>query len=617
MEKIKHPDDLYSVVQKKMDELEQFPTVITVPSGTCCLASGSHDVLIALNETLEKNKLGAKVRVRASGCQGFCEQEPMIVIEPGNIFYGHVKAEDIEEIVEETIIKKNIIDRLLYVDSITDNKIVKEIDIPFYKLQDRTILGQNRVLDPCDIEEYIAQGGYTALIKVIKELKPEEVIEEIKKSGLRGRGGGGFPTGRKWDECRKASGEIKYVICNADEGDPGAYMDRSILEGNPHAVLEGMLIGAYAIGAQHGYIYVRNEYPLAVKHSRIAVDKARELGLLGKDILGSGFDFDVEISRGGGAFVCGESSALMLSLEGKVGEPRPKDIHATEQGFKNMPTTLNNVETWANIPFIINKGSSWFAGKGTEKSKGTKVFALTGQIKNTGLVEIPMGVPLKTIVYDIGGGAKNGSRIKAVQTGGPSGGCLPVEKFDLPVDFEALSEAGSMVGSGGMVIMDDHSCMVDVAKYFLTFLQDESCGKCVPCRIGIDRMLEIITDITEGRGSMEQLELLEDVAETVAIGSLCALGKTAPNPVLSTLRYFRSEYDAHIKEKSCPSGVCRELIHYSIDKEKCNGCGLCLKACPNDAISGEKKEAHLIKDEVCVKCGICEEQCKFDAVIIT
>ena len=617
MEKIKLPDDLYAFAQKKKDELEQCPTVITVPSGTCCQASGSLAVLIALNEALEKKKLRARVRVRVSGCHGFCEQEPMVVIEPGSIFYSHVRPEDIEEIIEETIIKKNIIDRLLYVDSVTGNKIVKEIDIPFYKLQDRTILGQNKLLDPCDIEEYIAQGGYTAFIKVIKELNPEGVIEEIKKSGLRGRGGGGFPTGRKWELCRKADGETKYIICNADEGDPGAYMDRSVLEGNPHAILEGMLIGAYAVGAQQGYVYVRNEYPLAVKHSRIAVDKARELGLLGKNILGSGLDFDIEVSRGGGAFVCGESSALMMSLEGKVGEPRPKDIHTTDQGFKNMPTTLNNVETWANIPLIINKGSSLYAAKGTGKSKGTKIFALTGQIKNTGLVEVPMGIPLKTIIYDIGGGAQNGSRIKAVQTGGPSGGCLPVDKFDLPVDFEALSAAGSMVGSGGMVIMDDHSCMVDVAKYFLTFLQDESCGKCVPCRIGIDRMLEIITDITEGRGSMEQLELLEDVAETVAIGSLCALGKTAPNPVLSTLRYFRSEYKAHINEKMCPAGVCRELIHYSIDKENCTGCGLCLKACPHGAISGVKKEVHVINDEICVKCGICKEQCKNDAVIIT
>ena len=617
MEKINIPDTLKSFAQRKKSELEQYETVITVPSGTCCQAAGSLPVLLSLQKAVEKKKLQSKVRIRVSGCQGFCEQEPMVVIEPGGIFYGRVKPEDVKEIVEETVINKNIIDRLLYADPVSGKKVAKEEEIPFYKLQDRTILGENKFIDPCDIGEYIARGGYSAFVKVITTLSPDEVIAEVKTSGIRGRGGAGFPTWKKWEECRNAPGEIKYVICNADEGDPGAYMDRSVLEGNPHAILEGMLIGAFAVGATQGYIYVRNEYPLAVKNSRIATDQARELGLLGKNILGTGFDFDIHISRGGGAFVCGESSALMESVAGKVGEPKPKDVHATERGLFNLPTTLNNVETWANVPLIIKQGGAWFSSKGTEKSTGTKIFALTGKIKNTGLVEVPMGTTLRRIIYDIGGGPQGGAQIKAVQTGGPSGGCLPTLKFELPVDFEALSAAGSMVGSGGMVVMDDHSCMVDVAKYFLTFLQDESCGKCVPCRIGVDRMLEIITDISEGHGTMEQLDLLEEVSEAVAVGSLCGLGKTAPNPVLSTLRYFRHEYKEHIKNKRCSAGVCRELIHYSIDKEKCNGCGLCLKACPHGAVTGKKKKIHVINNELCNKCGICKEQCKFDAVILS
>ncbi|MCK4463009.1 MAG: 4Fe-4S binding protein, partial [Candidatus Omnitrophica bacterium] len=545
------------------------------------------------------------------------EQGPLMVIEPGNIFYCHIKPEDVPEIVSETLVNDKIIERLLYLDPISGKKISCERDIPFYKAQDRTVLGQNKLLDPCDINDYIGNGGYSALIKVLTSMKPNKVIEEVKKSGLRGRGGGGFPTGRKWEYCRAAEGKPKYVVCNADEGDPGAYMDRSVLEGNPHAVIEGMLIGAFAIGAEHGYIYVRNEYPLAVEHSKIAEQQAEELGLLGKNILGTDFSFDIKIARGGGAFVCGESTALMASLEGRVGEPRPKDIHTTDKGFMDLPTNLNNVETWANIPSIMNNGASWFAAKGTPKNKGTKIFALTGQIKNTGLVEVSMGISLRKIIYDIGGGSTTKKLIKAVQTGGPSGGCIPEKLFDLPVNFEVLAEAGSMVGSGGMVVMDESTCMVDVAKYFLKFLLDESCGKCVPCRIGLSRMLEIINDITEGRGTEEKLELLIDTAETVSIASLCALGKTAPNPVLSTIKYFRSEYEVHIKEKRCPAGVCRELIHYSIDKDKCKGCGLCLKACPHNAISGEKKKLHKIDDEKCQKCGICKEVCKFEAIKVS
>lgn len=600
---------------KKAREKNKVATLI-LSSGTCGQACGALRVVEVFKKELNKRKLKDRVRLRITGCHGFCEQEPLLVIEPGNIFYCHIKPEDVSEIVTMTLKQNKIIERLLYIDPVSGRKIIHEKDIPFYKAQDRTVLGQNKLVDPCDINDYIAGGGYSALIKVLTSRKPDEVIEEIKKSGLRGRGGGGFPTGKKWGYCREAQGKPKYVICNADEGDPGAYMDRSVLEGNPHLVVEGMLIGAFAIGAEYGYIYVRNEYPLAVEHSKIAIQQAEKLGLLGENILGTDFSFDLKIARGGGAFVCGESTALMAALEGKVGEPRPKDIHTTEKGYMDLPTNLNNVETWGNVPFIINRGASWFASKGTDKSKGTKIFALTGKIRNTGLVEVPMGTRLREIIYDIGGGPANGKKIKAVQTGGPSGGCLPEKLFDLPVDFEALTEAGSMVGSGGMVVMDEATCMVDVAKYFLKFLLDESCGKCVPCRIGLSRMLEIINDITEGKGTEEKLELLKDTAETVSMASLCALGKTAPNPVLSTIKYFPNEYEAHIKNKQCPAHVCRELIHYYIDEEECTGCGACLRACPHGAVRGEKKKAHRIDDDRCEKCGICIEQCKFSAVVI-
>jgi NADH-quinone oxidoreductase subunit F len=573
-------------------------------------------VIDAVKKELKKQKLGRKVAVRVTGCHGFCEQGPIMVLEPGNIFYCHLKPEDASEIVTKTLLKGEVIDRLLYTDPATSQKVQTEGDIWFYRAQDRQVLAQNRQVDPCSIEDYLDIEGYTALAKTLAELSPEAVIEKIKDSGLRGRGGGGFPTFRKWTECRSAPGDEKYVICNADEGDPGAYMDRSVLEGNPHLVLEGMMIGAFTVGAQQGYIYVRNEYPLAVKHVRTAVQQAKELGLLGENILGSDFSFDVEIARGGGAFVCGESTALMASLEGKVGEPLPKDVHTVKDGLRHKPTTLNNVETWANVPSIILNGASWFASKGTNGSKGTKIFALTGNVKNTGLVEVAMGTPLYNIVFNIGGGPNNGVGIKAVQTGGPSGGCLPVDKFDLPVDFEALYEAGSMVGSGGIVVMDNKTCMVDVAKYFLKFLLDESCGKCVPCRLGIDRMLEIVTDITEGRGRPEQIDLLKELAETVANTSLCGLGKTAPNPVLSTLKYFYKEYEAHINNKCCPAGVCQALIRYEIDDEKCKGCGICLEACPHGSIRGEKKKVHTIDQDTCQKCGICIEECNRNAITV-
>jgi len=609
--------ELEHLRERLREQRRSITTTVMVCGGPGCQASNCHAVVDAVRDELSSQGLDDSVRLCVTGCHGFCEQGPIIVIEPGNIFYCQVSPEDAFEIVYQTVMNGEVIERLLYEDPVSGKRFRTEAEIPFYKAQDQQLLSQNRMVDPCSIEDYIAAGGYSALPRILNGMSPEDIVNEIKASGLRGRGGGGFPTGRKWDECLEAPGDEKYVICNADEGDPGAYMDRCVLEGNPHLVLEGMMIGAQAIGARKGYIYVRNEYPLAVKNSRIAVEQARELGLLGNNILGSSFSFDVDIARGGGAFVCGESTALMASIEGKVGEPRPKDVHTVVDGLYHQPTILNNVETWANVPSIILNGSSWFASRGTKGSKGTKILALTGRIKNTGLVEVAMGTSIREVVFDIGGGAVDGNPIKAVQTGGPSGGCLPLDKFDLAVDFDVLAEAGSMVGSGGMVVMDEKTCMVDVAKYFLTFLQDESCGKCLPCRVGVDRMLEIITDITEGRGRMEQLDLLEELADTVSQTALCGLGKTAPNPVLSTLRYFRPEYEAHIKEKKCPAGVCKALISYSIDPDKCNGCGVCIRGCVHDAITGEKKQPHVIDPQLCQKCGVCRSECKFDAILVT
>ena len=606
--------ELEHLREQVREQRQNITTTVMVCGGTGCQASGSRAVIDALRDELVRHGLEQNVRLCVTGCHGFCEQGPVMVIEPSNVFYCHVAPEDAFEIVTRTVLKGELVEHLLYTDPVTGKKIRTEAEIPFYRAQDRQVLSQNRMVDPRSIEDYIAAGGYSALARVVNGVGPEDIVEEIAASGLRGRGGGGFPTGRKWRECREAPGDEKYVICNADEGDPGAYMDRCILEGNPHLVLEGMMIGARAVGASKGYIYVRNEYPLAVENSKLAVQQARELGLLGENILGSSFSFDVEIARGGGAFVCGESTALMASIEGKVGEPRAKDVHTVVDGLWHKPTTLNNVETWANVPAILLRGSPYFTSRGTRGSKGTKILALTGRIKNTGLVEVAMGTTIGEVVFDIGGGALDGQTVKAVQIGGPSGGCLPVDKFNLPIDFDALPDAGSMVGSGGMVVMDEKTCMVDVAKYFLTFLLDESCGKCVPCRIGIDRMLEIVTDITEGRGRLEQLDLLEELADTISQTALCGLGKTAPNPVLTTLRYFRPEYEAHIREKKCPAGVCKPLITYWIDPEKCTGCGVCMRGCVHGAITGEKKKPHVIDAQLCQKCGICQSECKFDAI---
>jgi NADH-quinone oxidoreductase subunit F len=615
LNRISSPDELERVRKSIIKQRDPSKPCITICSGTGCHAYGCERVAAAFQQEVKQQGVEAKVDIRTTGCHGFCERGTLVVIKPQNIFYQRVKVEDVPEIVSETVLKGNIIDRLLYADPGTGKKIIYEPEVPFYKKQRRLVLGGNGYIDPTLIDDYLAVGGYAALSKVLFGMSPEEVIKEVKKSGLRGRGGGGFPTGIKWETCRKAKGDTRYIICNADEGDPGAYMDRSLIEGNPHSVLEGMIIGAYAIGGHQGYIYVRNEYPLAVRNVGIAIKQASEYGLLGKDILGSGFDFSVRINRGGGAFVCGESTALMASLEGKVGEPRAKYVHTAEKGLWNQPTNLNNVETWANIPLIINRGADWYTQIGSQNSKGTKIFSLVGKINNTGLVEVPMGITLREIVYDIGGGIPKGKKFKAVQTGGPSGGCIPESLLDMRVDFDELTKAGSMMGSGGMIIMDENTCMVDIAKYFVTFLEGESCGKCLPCCEGLMRMREILTDISEGEGKEGDIELLERLSETMVDASLCALGATAPNPVLTTIRYFRDEYEAHIRDKRCPAGVCKELVTYQIIEEKCPGCGLCVKACPQEAITfmGKKKPV-VLDQEKCIKCGACYDICRLDAI---
>ncbi len=613
---LRSPEELESLRDSIIGKRNPKRPSITICSGTGCQACGCTALTRALMRELQKKSIDNQVDIRTTGCHGFCERGPITVIRPNGIFYQKVRVEDVEEIVSETILNNRIIDRLLYTDPATGNKITYEKDVPFYARQRRLILGNNGLVSPESIDDYIATGGYCALSKALFQTDPEEIITQVIKSGLRGRGGSGFPTGWKWDSCRSAESEdgTRYVICNADEGDPGAYMDRSLLEGNPHGVLEGMIIGGYAIGSHGGYIYVRNEYPLAVKNVGIAIDQARGYGLLGDNILGSQFDFDIRVSRGGGAFVCGESTALMASLEGRVGRPRAKYIHTVTKGLHDKPSNLNNVETWANIPLIINEGPEWYSRIGTKTSKGTKIFSLVGKINNTGLVEVPMGTTLREIIFDIGGGISNQKKFKAVQTGGPSGGCIPESLLDLPVDFDELTKAGSMMGSGGMIVMDEDTCMVDIARYFLSFLKEESCGKCVPCREGIKRMLEILERICRGEGELGDIELLEELSQSIMKTSLCALGTTAPNPVLTTIRYFRDEYEAHIRDKVCPAGVCRDLFECFIDETICTGCGRCKKECPTGAISGEKKEPHTIDVNQCIKCEACFEVCKFEAV---
>jgi NADH:ubiquinone oxidoreductase subunit F (NADH-binding)/(2Fe-2S) ferredoxin/NAD-dependent dihydropyrimidine dehydrogenase PreA subunit len=613
MEKLRAIED-FNVLKARLvaDRDPAIPTIV-ISAGTCGQASGANDLIRAAKRELLARQLTDKIRLRITGCHGFCEAEPSVLVEPRGTFYPKIGPGDMVKIIE-ALARDEIVDDLLFVDSRATKRIEKQQDIPFYKKQVRTILAHNEKVDPIRIYDYIENGGYSALAKALAGGKPGWVIDEVKTSGLRGRGGAGFPTGLKWEFLSKArNGRGKYIVCNADEGDPGAYMDRSVLEGNPHSIIEGMLIGGYATGADKGVVYVRNEYPLAIKHLTIALRQCHELGLLGEDILGTGFSYDIRLVRGAGAFVCGEETALIRSIEGKMGEPRQRPPFPVEKGIEGKPTVINNVETWANIPVIIGEGGATFAQVGTKGNTGTKIFSLVGKIKHTGLVEVPMGMTITEIVNDIGGGSAGKAKIKAIQTGGPSGGCIPVKRFDLPIDYDSLTAAGSIMGSGGMIVMDDDTCMVDVAKYFMNFLKGESCGKCFSCRKGTQCMHEILEDISHGRGTEEQLGLLEELAGVVKDTSMCGLGQTASNPVLSTLHYFKDEYLEHIRNKRCPGGACKELVTFSITGD-CTGCGLCAKQCPQDAISGNKKERHVIDPDKCSKCGNCRSVCRFDAV---
>ncbi len=612
MEQLRSSEEFEAFRQRLFSTIRpEVPTVV-ISAGTCGLASGAEKLIrTAQREILEK-RLQEKIFLRMTGCHGFCEMEPSALIEPHRTFYPNLDAGGMERIIH-ALVEGKVVEDLLYVDQSTGQKIEKQDDIPFFRHQSRLLLAKNEKVDPLNIDDYIKNGGYSAFVNALTDIRPEGVIDEVKRSGLRGRGGAGFPTGMKWEFlANAANGRGKYIVCNADEGDPGAYMDRSLLEGNPHSIIEGMLIGAYATGTDSGVIYVRSEYPLAIKHLNVALKQARHAGLLGADILGTGFGFDISIVKGAGAFVCGEETALMRSIEGRMGEPRQRPPFPVEKGIHGKPTLINNVETWANIPVIMTTGAEKYAGTGNINA-GTKIFSLVGKIKNTGLVEVPMGTPVRKVLYEIGGGQAGKAEIKAVQTGGPSGGCIPSSMFDMPISYESFAKAGSIIGSGGMIVMDENTCMIDVAKYFMNFLKDESCGKCFTCRKGTQRMHELLDDIASGRGTMEHLTLMEELAVVIKDTAMCGLGQTAPNPILSTLKYFRDEYIEHIENKRCPAGVCKALIRFSVN-ENCTGCGACVKACPENAIQGEKKQRHVIDPNRCSRCGACRSVCKFDAI---
>jgi len=615
MLKLKSPHEVKEL-QLCLEASETSRPCISVCAGSGCKASGADNVLASLHREVEKRGLQGTIDIKSTGCHGFCEKGPVMIVWPDKVFYNGVSLSDAKEIVNSVTDKHKPVEKLLYKDPTTGKRVLHENDVPFYAGQQRILFGNNGKIDPKDIRDYIKVGGYAALGKALTDLSPEQVVEEVKQAGLRGRGGAGFPTGMKWEALRKSPTKPRYIICNADEGDPGAFMDRSLLEGNPHSVIEGIIIGGYALEAQEAYVYVRAEYPLAVEHLNLAIGAAEKAGLLGDNILGSGLNFRIHVVQGAGAFVCGEETALLASIEGRVGEPHPRPPYPVQRGLWGKPTIINNVKTWASVPVIINKGSEWYASIGTEHSKGTMVFSLVGKINNTGLVEVPMGITLREMIYDIGGGIPNGKKLKAIQIGGPSGGCIPASMLDLPIDYEALTTAGSMMGSGGMVVMDEDTCMVDVARYFMEFLEEESCGKCFPCREGTQHLKEILTRISQGKGTEDDLELLEDAGWMIKETSLCGLGQTAPNPVLSTLRYFKDEYLAHIREKHCPAKVCRELIVYEIEATICDGCHACVKVCASDAILGEKDKAHEIESAKCIKCGACLEVCRPKAVLV-